>query len=50
MEKMQDISIECSTAVLKKNILKLLDYQGKEVYLECEYVFFDNKYQLIKVL
>lgn len=50
MEKMQDISIECSTITLKENILKLLELQGKEVRFECEYVFFDNHYKLIKVL
>lgn len=49
-EKIQDISIECSTITLKENILKLLELQGKEVRFECEYVFFDNDYKLIKVL
>lgn len=50
MEKMQDISIQCSTAILKENIVKLLELGGKNVNLECEYVFFDNNYKLIKVL
>ena len=50
MEKMQDILIECSTAVLKENILQMIELQGREIKLECEYVFFDNNYQLIKIL
>ena len=49
-EKIKDTSIECSTATLKENILKLIELQGKEVRFECEYVLFDNNYQLIKVL
>ena len=49
-EKIKDTSIECSTATLKESILKLIELQGKEVRFECEYVFFDNKYQLIKII
>lgn len=49
-EKTEDISIECSTTALKESILKLIELQGKEVRFECEYIFFDNDYKLIKVL
>jgi hypothetical protein len=49
-EKSSDLEISCSTQLLKESILQLIELQGKEVKLECEYVFFDNEYQLIKVL
>ena len=49
-EKSSDLEISCSTQFLKENILQLIELQGKEVKLECEYVFLDCKYQLIKVL
>ena len=49
-EKSSDLEISCSTQFLKENILQLIELQGKEVKLECEYVFLHNKYQLIKVL
>ena len=49
-EKSSDLEISCSTQFLKENILQLIKLQGKEVKLECEYVFLHNKYQLIKVL
>jgi hypothetical protein len=49
-EASSPLEIECCNNTLKENILKLIELQGKEVSLKCEYVFFDNKYQLIKVL
>ena len=44
------LEIGCCNNTLKENILKLIELQGKEVSLECDYVFLHNKYQLIKVL
>lgn len=49
-EKSSDIEILLSTQSLKESIVKLIELQGKEVSLQCEYVFLHNKYQLIKVL
>ena len=49
-EASSPLGIECSNNILKENILKLIELQGKEVSLECDYVFLHNKYQLIKVL
>jgi hypothetical protein len=49
-EKTSDLDISCSTQSLKENILQLIELQGKEVKLECEYVFLHNKYQLVKIL
>lgn len=49
-EASSPLEIECDSNTLKENILKLIELQGKEVSLECEYVFLHNKYQLIKVL
>lgn len=49
-EKFSYLQISCSTQFLKENILQIIELQGKEVSLECEYVFFDNEYQLIKII
>ena len=49
-EASSPLGIEFDNSTLKENILKLIELQGKEVKLECEYVFLHNKYQLIKVL
>jgi hypothetical protein len=49
-EASSPLEIECDNSTLKENIVKLIELQGKEVSLECEYVFLHNKYQLIKVL
>ena len=49
-EASSPLGIECDNNTLKENILKLIELQGKEVRLECEYVFLHNQYQLIKVL
>ena len=49
-EALPPLEIECDNNTLKENILKLIELEGKEVCLQCEYVFLHNKYQLIKVL
>jgi hypothetical protein len=49
-KKFEQLEIECDNSTLNDNILKLIELQGKEVKLECEYVFLHNQYQLIKVL
>lgn len=49
-EKSSDLQISCSTQFLKENILQIIELQGREIKLECEYTFFDNNYQLIKII
>ena len=49
-EASSPLEIECDNNTLKENILKLIELNGKEVCIQCEYVFLHNKYQLIKVL
>jgi hypothetical protein len=49
-EKSSDLQISFSTQFLKENILQMIELQGREIKLECEYSFFDNNYQLIKII
>lgn len=38
-EASSSLEIECDNSTLNDNILKLIELQGKEVKLKCEYVF-----------